>query len=414
VANEWLSAPGARWQEFLELRNGRGAPGGAIYRAETGSVFLPFDPNEAIRAYWSERYRRIGTSSAIRARELLVAFYYRLRPVVPRPVQIAFRRAARRFQTHDGFPAWPVETALHDLYNLLFRLVASVARQPIPSISPWPDGYEWALVLTHDVETRLGYENLGPLRDVERKLGYRSAWNFVPRRYDVDDARVRELLADGFEVGVHGLYHNGLDLERAFLHERVPVMRAAAERWEARGFRSPALRRDADVMPLLGFDYDSSFPDTDPFGPDGGGCCSWLPFSLDDLVELPVTLPQDHTLFEILRHSDAQAWFEKAAYLQGRGGMALLITHPDYMGDERRLGAYAEFLRFYKDDPTVWRALPRDVAAWWRRRAASRLVPDGRRWRAVGPAAEEAQIRFLPAAEPDAGGGVAASLAGAS
>src|SRR5206468_6262165 len=102
----------------------------------------------------------------------------------------------------------------------------------------------------------VGYENVGILRDLELERGWRSAWNFVPRRYEVDDRLVRSLLLDGFEVGVHGLYHDGRDLERELLQERAPAMRAAGARWHARGFRSPAARRDAEVIPNLGFDHD--------------------------------------------------------------------------------------------------------------------------------------------------------------
>jgi len=275
VAADWLARSGSQWRDVVELHDRRGGRAGAICQDEHGNFFLPFDPGEVIQSYWRERYRTVAsTRLASRARSILSASYYRVRPGIPRAVQLMFRRTIRRLQAHSRFPAWPVETALHDLYDLLFRLVAALAREPVPWISPWPDGYEWALVLTHDVETVTGYDNLGRLRGVELELGYRSAWNFVPRRYTVDDARVSELLADGFEVGVHGLYHDGRDLERSLLQERAPAMREAAARWQARGFRSPALRRDADVMPELGFDYDSSFPDTDPFGPDGGGCCA--------------------------------------------------------------------------------------------------------------------------------------------
>ena len=147
---------------------------------------------------------------------------------------------------------------------------------------------------------------------------------------------VADLKGAGFEVGVHGLYHDGHDLEsRERLMERLPEIRDYAERWGAAGFRSPATHRRWEWMGLLGFDYDSSFPDTDPYEPQPGGCCSWLPFFIDDLVELPITLPQDHTLFEILRHADASVWSAKAGLIRERGGMALILTHPDYMTDER-------------------------------------------------------------------------------
>jgi hypothetical protein len=294
------------------------------------------------------------------------------------------------------FPRWPAEPGLHDLYDLVLGWTAELAGEPVPWIAPWPAGHSWAVVLTHDVETEAGYRSCEPLRELEVAAGFRSSWNFVPRRYVVEQARVEQLLADGFEVGVHGLYHDGRDLESlGVLQERLPAIRDYAHRWHAVGFRSPATNRVWELMPLLGFDYDSSYPDTDPFEPMGGGCCTWLPYFNNGLVELPITLPQDHTLFVILREDESR-WLDKAALLRARGGMALLITHPDYMYEER-LDAYARFLAAVGDDG-AWRALPRDVSAWWRRRAASHLERTDDGWRVVGPAADEAAVAFAQAA----------------
>jgi hypothetical protein len=178
-------------------------------------------------------------------------------------------------------------------------------------------------------------------------------------------------------------------------------MRETAARWQAAGFRSPGLRRVFELMPLLGFDFDSSYPDTDPHGPDGGGCCSWLPYELQGLVELPVTLPQDHTLFEILGHEDGALWHEKTEYLRKRHGMALLITHPDYMLTSRRLGAYRRYLSEFATDPYAWLPLPHEVSAWWRRRAASALAQKGEEWRVIGPAAADATVEFVEASAAD-------------
>jgi hypothetical protein len=148
-------------------------------------------------------------------------------------------------------------------------------------------------------------------------------------------------------------------------------------------------------MPTLGFDYDSSSFDTDPFEPQSGGCCTWLPFTNGALVEVPLTLTMDHTVFVILRR-DASLWVEKANVIREHGGIAVLLTHPDYMLDSARLAAYEAFLERYEADLTVWRALPREVSAWWRRRAASSIVeaPDGH-LRIDGPAADEARIVML-------------------
>ncbi|HEV3363282.1 MAG TPA: hypothetical protein VG795_03945, partial [Acidimicrobiia bacterium] len=210
------------------------------------------------------------------------------------------------------------------------------------------------------------------------------------------DRTVAGLIGAGCEVGVHGLHHDGRDLgSLRLLQRRLPEMRHWQQRWGAAGFRAPATQRTWDWMPLLGFDYDTSYFDTDPFEPQPGGCLSWLPLLNGDMVELPITAPQDHTLFAILEQTDGRIWQEKAEYLRRVGGMVLLLTHPDYTDKAVAVDSYRDLLAAYRDDGTAWKALPREVAAWWRRRAASRPERVGDGWEVVGPAAGEAAIRFL-------------------
>jgi hypothetical protein len=76
--------------------------------------------------------------------------------------------------------------------------------------------------------------------------------------------------------------------------------------------------------------------------------------------------------------------------------MAVLITHPDYMLERDRLDAYAELLAAATADGRAWKALPRDVSAWWRRRAASRIEQVGGELRIAGPAAGEASVALHP------------------
>jgi hypothetical protein len=389
-----LETTGGAWAPEIAITDDAGKEIAAVWRERRGSVFLPFDPHLAIESFWSESYAKRAPGKPSPKR-LAMHAYYRVRPALPRAAQIALRRSFSRIQARARFPRWPVETGLHDLYDTLLRLCADVAGEPIPSLAPWPSGKTWALCVTHDVETAAGYAQIALMRDIERSVGYRSSWNLIPRRYDVDDETVRVLQADGFEVGVHGLYHDGRDLEsERTLLERLPAIREYAERWGAVGFRSPATHRDWGLMPMLGFDYDSSSPDTDPFEPQSGGCCTWWPFSNGDLVELPITLVQDHTLFVILKRSDERLWVEKADFLRDHNGLAVLITHPDYMLDEPRLASYRRFLERYVNDGNAWRALPREISAWWRRRADSRLERHGDAWRVDGPAAGEAVVEL--------------------
>ena len=109
----------------------------------------------------------------------------------------------------------------------------------------------------------------------------------------------------------------------------------------------------------------------------------------------------------ILRHRDERAWIEKAELLRARSGMALLDTHPDYLIDPLIFDSYRRLLEHYASDPLAWRALPREVSAWWRRRSRSELVRAASGWTVAGPAAGEATVRF-PAGDaswlcPDAG-----------
>jgi hypothetical protein len=384
---------GDGWRQAERLEVADGSATTTVWRSDRGDVALPFDPNEAITSFWSESYQDERVSAGGLLKATLRTAYYRARPLLPRRAQIALRRGFSHVQARSDFPRWPVETSLHDLYDWLFAELRGIAGAAIPTIAPWPEGRRWALVLTHDVETAAGAANVGLLRGLEEERGFRSSWNFVPHRYEVADELLRDLDEDGFEIGVHGLKHDGRDLESlSTLEQRLPEIRRYAERWRATGFRSPATHRRWEWMPLLGFDYDTSYPDTDPYEPQAGGCCTWLPFFNDDLVELPITLPQDYTLFTILRVEDERPWLEKATFLRDRGGMALMITHPDYMLGQRYLDVYARLLDELGDDETLWRALPRDVSAWWRRRAASSVRRDGTGWVVEGPAAGDAAV----------------------
>lgn len=376
---------------------------GAVLRSPHGDVALPFDPDDVVLSCWGERFGPPGRSPVALARRSALLAYYRVRPLLPRRVQIALRRAYARVQVRSRFPAWPLEESLHGFYDAMLGYAAEVAGRAVPWIAPWPRGHEWALVLTHDVETADGVTLIPGLREVEERHGYMSSWNFVPRRYEVPRSVLARLGDEGCEIGIHGLYHDGRDLESArVLGERLPEMIRYAQEWGAVGFRSPATQRDPDLIGSLPFDYDSSYPDTDPFEPQRGGCCSWWPFVNGNVVELPITLVQDHTAFVILRRRDPGLWLDKADALRRRGGMALLITHPDYTPLGPVAEAYNALLARYAQDPTAWRALPREVASWWRRREASEVRPNGDNWVVAGPAAGEASVRLaVPASGPE-------------
>lgn len=392
-----LSDVGREWEPGEKIFDAEARHVASVWRDHAGNIFLPFDPGEIMWRFWSESYHAAGRSILSgAARAAAVRGYYLARPAIPRPVQLRLRRLFTHVQSRSSFPAWPMEDSLHGLYSWLLALTAELAGQPVPFVDLWPDGRSWALVLTHDVETAAGYRDMELLRALERERGYRSSWNFVGHRYPVDDGTLRALRDEGCEIGVHGLRHDGRDLgSRRLLERRLPTMREYAELWHASGFRSPATQRDWELMPRLGFSYDSSYTDTDPYEPQPGGCCTYWPYFNQAMVELPMTLPQDHTLFFILQHSGPDIWLEKARFLRDRHGMALLVTHPDYAHDRRVADGYRALLDTFQHDDSAWRAVPGEVAAWWRERDASTIGRAGNAWRVEGPAAGRARVRLV-------------------
>ena len=395
----FVSTLDGTWRRELPVTDDQGRTRSWIWRSDDGSTVLPFDPDDALLTCRSEAYHRLAGERRAGLRSLARRAYYALRPILPRRLQIGLRRRFARIQARAAFPRWPIETSAHALAEFVLARTVAIADEPLPLLAPWPDGHRWALVLTHDVEQAAGRDAIPLVLGTETARGLRSSWNLVPERYEVPDELVGWLVDQGCEVGVHGLRHDGRDLESlATIGRRLPEIRRWAERWGAVGFRSPATNRHWDWMPLLGFDYDSSYPDSDPYEPMAGGCCWWLPFFNDDLVELPITLPQDHTVFVILQR-DERLWREKANTLRDAGGMALLITHPDYLIHDGLLEAYTRFLDSYADDEAVWHALPQEVSSWWRRRRASHLRRDGGTWHVTGPAAGEASL-LLASTDP--------------
>jgi peptidoglycan/xylan/chitin deacetylase (PgdA/CDA1 family) len=344
-----------------------------------------------IEYYLHERYKGNKKKSAI------LKLYYVLRPLIPRSLQLMMRRRYARKQAQITFPAWPIEPILVDRANRdLKRLIEQSDEQRIPVLNFWPGNSCAAVILTHDVEWDYGVRNIPRVRDVEKKYGVVSSWNFVPERYHFDKKIFKTLEDEGCEVGVHGLYHDGkLFSSRTIFKERLPKINAYIKGWNAAGFRSPATHRNPDWMPELAAEYDSSFPDTDPFEPQAGGCCSIFPFFLRNMVELPITLPQDHTLFEILKVNDIEIWKKKSAWIIENHGLVNTIIHPDYMLTEKDLSHYDEFLKFITSYQNLWFALPRDVARWWRDRADSEVVAlDGIQPIIKGPAAERGRVAW--------------------
>src|SRR5438270_8876862 len=298
--------------------------------------------------------------------------YYRLKPFVPRSIRLGIRRWFATRKRKEVRDIWPI--------------VPASERRPADWLG-WPDGKRFALVLTHDVEGKAGLRKCRELMRLEQDLGFCSSFNFIPEGdYKVPPDLRDELERNGFEVGVHDLKHDGrLFLSRREFSRKAARINRYLRDWNAAGFRSGFMLHKLDWLHDLNIQYDASTFDTDPFEPQPEGRHTIFPFwvshrilnqsddSRPGYVELPYTLPQDSTLFLLLREQTIDIWRKKVDWIAARGGMVLLDTHPDYMAfngarqtsSEYSVKLYEEFLQYltsrYPED--YWPALPKEVAA---------------------------------------------------
>jgi len=288
--------------------------------------------------------------------------YYHIKPAIPRSVQIAIRKSIVDLQLKRTLKLWPIDPA------------AGTKPAGWPG---WPDGKKFALVLTHDVDTAVGQDNCLKLKDLEKSLGFRSSFNFVPERYPVSAEVIEHLRQEGFEIGVHGLNHDGkLFNSRRTFTKRAARINQYLKEWGAVGFRSPSMHHNLSWIQELDVDYDCSTFDTDPFEPQSDGVGTIFPFWLQGakgrkILELPYTLPQDFSLFILLKNTTIDIWKQKLDWVARSEGMALVNVHPDYLSfgvaksgyQEYPCEYYSEFLRYVETEYSgqYWLALPSEV-----------------------------------------------------
>lgn len=302
---------------------------------------------------------------------LMTRFYYNVKPFLPRSVRWALRRNRAVWIRERSSGFWPINEA---------------AGKTPSGWQGWPNGKRFALVLTHDVESKDGLDKVQNLAELEMRFGVRSSFNFIPEGgYPVsDDLRVW-LAGRGFEVGVHDLHHDGkLYRSRSAFKSKAQQINRYLRTWGASGFRSGFMLRELEWLHELDVAYDASTFDTDPFEPQADGCRTIFPFFVPNpsrqdgagYVELPYTLPQDSTLYLLLRERSPDIWLRKLDWIAKHGGLALINIHPDYMDFEKSdfsslrypaslvEGLLDYVCSRYRDE--FWNPLPKDLAVWYR------------------------------------------------
>jgi len=302
-------------------------------------------------------------------RNIFLKCFYSVKPFIPRGIQLAIRRRVVRMKKLRNGDIWPIDEG---------------TSTPPPGWTGWPDGKRFAFILTHDVDTGQGQDKCIPLASLEEALGMRSSFNFVPRRYEVSSSLRNFLTEKGFEVGVHGLYHDGryFNSREEWRSRAIQINRYLTE-WNAVGYRTPSMHHMIDWFHDLDIEYDASTFDTDPFEPHPDSAKTifpfWVPYGKKHdggYLELPYTLAQDFTLFVLMQEKSIGLWKKKLDWIVRNGGMALINTHPDYMNfhggqlgrEEYPSELYREFLEYViaRYHGEFWHVLPKEVCPFWK------------------------------------------------
>lgn len=297
--------------------------------------------------------------------------YYKLRPFIPIPMRQWLQRGRNQLLET------PTDWYLPNKFLADFRSAIEASSERT-AIHPWPDGFQMSVSLTHDVETNIGFGLMDDLAKLEEQFGLRSAWNVIPHKYKVDLGLLRDLQQRGHEIGVHGYNHDGrlFESKKVFDRRTKPINQAVQD-YGSTGFRAPMVHRNLEWLQALDVDYDASTFDVDPFQAMPGGVGGVWPFMVGKFVELPYTLPQDHTLLVSLGETTPQTWINKFKTLRSLAGMAMLVTHPDYLDTASRLDVYRRFLEFVAEQDDCWKGLPHEISTWWRTREELELQKNG-------------------------------------
>lgn len=293
--------------------------------------------------------------------------FYFLKPIIPRALQIFLRRilVIRKLQKYKS--VWPI--------------MPGSEKKPV-GWKGWPGDKKFAFVLTHDVELQNGHDLSLFLADIEQELGFVSSFNFVPKRYNVASNIRKQIEEKGFEVGVHGLYHDGkLFQNKKIFEQRAVEINKYINEWDAKGFRAPAMHHDLESIGKLEIEYDLSTFDTDPFEPQADGVGTIFPFWVGSknrnggYVEMPYTLVQDFTLFILMRQVSPNIWYKKTKWIVEHGGMVLVNVHPDYIDFNNQsslekfpVRLYIDFLKHIKENYSglYWNPTPAKLADYYK------------------------------------------------
>lgn len=359
---------------------------------------FPFNPSEVTNNLRLERY--ITQDNPSLAKRIIRQLYYILRPAFP----VAFRRHLQRLWLKDWnqlpFPKWPVDTSVDRIFKrMMFYALQLRKEAEIPFIWFWPDGHTSCAIMTHDVETSFGLDFIEVLMNINDSFSIKGSFQLIPAaRYTVTPRTLNSIQQRGFEANVHDLKHDGhLYDDRASFKEAAAKINDFARQFGSVGFRSGALYRNQDWYEEFQFAYDMSVPNIGHLDPQHGGCCTVMPYFVGSMLEIPVTMTQDYTLFSVFNQYSLNLWRKQLEIVMKQHGLASFIVHPDYIQTEKTLDVYKQLLAYLAElrvGKGLWIPLPREVNTWWRQRNEMTLVWKDNQWQIEGTGSERASVAY--------------------
>jgi len=355
----------------LAARFDDGSPAAAV----TGnSAVFSFDPVEALSILLHERY--VDFHRPLTAR---LPFHYH---AVPGPVRQAIHKRLAGGKSRPGreFPSWPAENAADALREFTASVICSASGSD--NIRPggfhglWPEGAEFAVLLTHDVDTAASFSAAGKVSKIEAGHGIRSCWNITGRLFRKHSRHIDALRGTGHEIALHGWNHDNriAFLSKPGVERRFEKLSRIALEYGIRGFRSPSLLVSDTLYESMAeiFSWSSSTIDTDfnTVTAPRRGACSVFPFFRKYLVEIPVTVPLDDKLLALGYRGGRFVDFvtDKVQTIARAGGVACIATHPEphISGNRRMIRLYETLLTKLLSMKNAWFATPSDIDCRWR------------------------------------------------
>ncbi len=371
-------------------------------RYEHGQVVLPFVPeqiaegllNEVYSNQMEPEYTRLGSHSAVRR------IYYWGRPLLSLRLRSVLQRIKLRGKLKSPFPSWPVDRSVDKLFEkLMIATIRANGGHPVPFIWFWPEGKQAAFVLTHDVEDSAGKAFCSSLMDIDDEYGFKASFQIVPEeRYSVEPEFLQQFRDRQFDICVHDLNHDGyLYREYSEFKRRAKLINNYCKEFGAKGFRSGVLYRNLRWYGEFDFAYDMSVPNVGHLDPQGGGCCTVMPYYVGDILEVPVTLTQDYSLFHILHQYSIDLWKQQIRTIADGHGLISAIIHPDYVIEPEQQQLFRSLLDFVRQQCSVrdiWATVPSAINSWWRQRNAMNLVQGSEGWQISGQGSDKARLAY--------------------